>query len=51
MHVRLLILTLLLAVPALAADAPWSTYRGNVRRTGNTDNVAPPAKPDVLWVM
>ena len=32
-----------------ADDAPWSTYRGNNRRTGNTDNVTGPEKPKVLW--
>lgn len=41
----------LFAVPAVAADADWATYRGNARRTGNTDNVPGPAKPDVLWVL
>src|SRR5829696_8103946 len=51
MNVRLLILGLWVAAPAPADEAPWSTYRGNVRRTGNTDNVAPPAKPEVLWLM
>jgi outer membrane protein assembly factor BamB len=51
MCLRLLILTLLLAAPAPADDAPWSTYRGNARRTGNTDGIAPPAKPVVLWTM
>src|SRR5687767_8888284 len=49
MCIRLLIAALVFAGPALADDAPWSTFRGNVRRTGNTDNVAPPAKPEVLW--
>lgn len=46
---RLLIAIVFIAAPALADDAPWSTYRGNNRRTGNTDNVAGPAKPEVLW--
>jgi outer membrane protein assembly factor BamB len=32
-----------------AAD-PWSTYRGNAQRTGNTDSIAGPAAPKVLWV-
>src|SRR5215216_3267424 len=40
---------LLLAAPALADDTPWATYRGNARRTGNTDNLPGPAKPEVLW--
>src|SRR5262249_44454605 len=36
--------------PLLRAAEPWSTYRGNLQRTGNTDNVAGPAAPKVLWV-
>jgi outer membrane protein assembly factor BamB len=35
--------------PVQSAE-PWSTYRGNVQRTGNTDGVAGPAAPKVLWV-
>jgi len=46
---RTLLVLILLAAPALADDAPWATYRGNARRTGNTDNVPGPAKPEVLW--
>jgi outer membrane protein assembly factor BamB len=46
---RLLLIAILVAAPALADDAPWATYRGNNRRTGNTDNIAGPAKPEVLW--
>jgi outer membrane protein assembly factor BamB len=47
---RLTFAIAVLATPLAAADdAPWSTYRGNNRRTGNTDNVAGPAKPEVLW--
>src|SRR3954452_22907151 len=35
-----------------AADpGPWATYRGNPQRTGNTDGVAGPAQPAVLWAM
>lgn len=51
MPVRALIVVLCLAAPALADDAPWATYRGNARRTGNTDNVPGPARPEVLWVL
>lgn len=51
MKLRSILLLSLLAAPVVADDAPWSTYRGNVRRTGNTDNIAPPAKPEVLWVV
>ena len=44
------LLALCLLVPsAMGDDAPWATYRGNAQRTGNTDNVAGPAKPEVLW--
>ena len=46
-----LLVLIVLAAPLLADDAPWSTYRGSLRRTGNTDNIAPAAKPEVLWVM
>jgi outer membrane protein assembly factor BamB len=28
---------------------PWSTYRGNPQRTGNTDGKEGPATPTVLW--
>jgi outer membrane protein assembly factor BamB len=40
---------LLVAIPSFAAD-PWSTYRGNPQRTGNTDGKAGPLAPAVLWV-
>lgn len=33
-----------------SAAEPWSTYRGNPRRTGNTDNIALAGAPKVLWV-
>jgi outer membrane protein assembly factor BamB len=36
--------------PLLSAAEPWATYRGNLQRTGNTDGVAGPATPKVLWV-
>ncbi len=36
--------------PALPAE-PWSTYRGNPQRTGNTDGMPGPARPAVLWVV
>ncbi|HXG13328.1 MAG TPA: PQQ-binding-like beta-propeller repeat protein [Gemmataceae bacterium] len=53
---RLLVLLLLGALTAwregawLGAAEPWSTYRGNPQRTGNTDGSAGPARPRVLWV-
>jgi hypothetical protein len=37
-----------LSVNAPAAE-PWSTYRGNSERTGNTDGKPGPAAPKVLW--
>jgi outer membrane protein assembly factor BamB len=46
---RSILLVAILAIPSWADDAPWATYRGNNRRTGNTDNIAGPAKPEVLW--
>ncbi|HMF14490.1 MAG TPA: PQQ-binding-like beta-propeller repeat protein, partial [Gemmataceae bacterium] len=36
--------------PLLTAAEPWPTYRGNLQRTGNTDGVAGPSAPKVLWV-
>jgi len=36
--------------PLVHAAEPWSTYRGNLQRTGNTDAVAGPAAPKMLWV-
>lgn len=46
------ILILLLPTIAIADDAPWSTYRGNARRTGNTDGKAgPTSTPQVEWAM
>jgi outer membrane protein assembly factor BamB len=30
---------------------PWATYRGNSARTGNTDGLAGPVNPGVLWVL
>src|SRR5687767_2245684 len=49
--IRTLLVLAFVTAPALADDAPWATYRGNARRTGNTDNVPGPAKPEVLWVL
>ena len=49
---RLALLSFALLVPAAAQAAdpgPWATYRGNPQRTGNTDGVAGPEKPAVLW--
>jgi outer membrane protein assembly factor BamB len=40
-----------LSSPAALAQAPWSTYRGNARRTGNTDGIAGPSAPAVLWAV
>jgi outer membrane protein assembly factor BamB len=49
--IRTLLALCFAIAPAAADDAPWATYRGNARRTGNTDNVPGPAKPEVLWVL
>lgn len=46
---RSLLCFLSIASVVLAADDPWATYRGNARRTGNTDNLPGPATPNVLW--
>src|SRR4051794_22491063 len=37
--------------PAWSAEQGWSTYRGNLQRTGNTDDRPGPAAPRVLWAM
>jgi len=39
----------LLIASAVSADEPWTTYRGNSQRTGNTDNKPGSAQPGVLW--
>jgi outer membrane protein assembly factor BamB len=36
--------------PSLCAAEPWATYRANLQRTGNSDGVAGPSAPKVLWV-
>jgi outer membrane protein assembly factor BamB len=48
---RLVLAGLLFAATAASAQPvePWSTYRGNPQRTGNTDNQPGPAAPEVLW--
>jgi outer membrane protein assembly factor BamB len=46
------LLIALLSIPLAASAAdPWSTHRGNARRTGNVDNVPGPEKPVVLWAL
>jgi outer membrane protein assembly factor BamB len=37
--------------PSFGAEEPWSTYRGNLARTGSTDGKAGPRMPKVLWAM
>ncbi len=51
-HMRFLatIVATIVAVHSVAAADPWSTYRGNPQRTGNTDGKAGPSAPAVLWV-
>src|SRR5947207_1662959 len=34
-----------------AEPGPWATYRGSPQRTGNTDGVAGPDRPGVLWLL
>jgi outer membrane protein assembly factor BamB len=48
-HLFAITMTLIGVSVSLAAD-PWSTYRGNPQRTGNTDNIAGPEAPKILWV-
>jgi outer membrane protein assembly factor BamB len=49
---QLLFFVIILSV-AVRADAvePWCTYRGNEQRTGNTDGIAGPKVPKLLWVV
>jgi outer membrane protein assembly factor BamB len=45
-----IVLPLLLTAPASAQKAePWSTFRGNSQRTGNTDGLPGPMTAKVLW--
>ena len=44
------ILTCALMATSGAAAEPWTTYRGNPQRTGNTDGKPGPAQPSILWV-
>ena len=46
-----ILLSAVLAAPVVAQQAaPWSTFRGNPQRTGNTDGQAGPQSPKLLWV-
>ncbi len=47
--VSLCVLCVLCGESFSADPGPWATYRGNPQRTGNTDNVAGPEKPAILW--
>ncbi len=38
-------------VASAGEPSPWSTYRGNIQRTGNTDGKPGPAKPTLVWVL
>jgi outer membrane protein assembly factor BamB len=49
-HLCLLVVLGASAVEAFPAE-PWSTYRGNIYRTGNTDNIPGPTAPKVLWAL
>jgi outer membrane protein assembly factor BamB len=46
---RLTIAAFLVALSPLAAQEPWSTFRGNAQRTGSADGKAGPANAKVLW--
>ncbi|QEL17314.1 PQQ-binding-like beta-propeller repeat protein [Limnoglobus roseus] len=48
--IRTILLGMLLTT-AVRADDPWATYRGNPQRTGNTDGMAIPDSPKVLWAI
>jgi outer membrane protein assembly factor BamB len=50
MKITLPLIVLLTCLAPASAKDPWTTFRGNPQRTGNTDGKAGPAKPDVLWV-
>jgi outer membrane protein assembly factor BamB len=41
----------LFTIAPLFGAEPWSTYRGNAQRTGNTDDQPGPATPKVAWVL
>jgi outer membrane protein assembly factor BamB len=43
--------SLCLCVSVVSGAEPWSTYRGNPERTGNTDGKPGPAQPKALWVV
>jgi outer membrane protein assembly factor BamB len=45
----LLLLLALVITPMLPAE-PWTTYRGDLGRSGNPEGKAGPATPKVLWV-
>ncbi len=47
----LCVLGMVNAISFSADPAPWSTFRGNPQRTGNTDSQPGPAVPNVLWVV
>src|SRR5438067_1059413 len=51
---RYVILAVLLALPwpgpaSAQKSEPWSTFRGNPQRTGNTDGLPGPTSPKILW--
>src|ERR1700693_5961434 len=54
-QLRYVILAVLLALPlpgpaSAQKSEPWSTFRGNPQRTGNTDGLPGPTTAKVLWV-
>ncbi len=52
-NLRILLSLCLWAFPVarLGAIEPWATYRGNSKRTGNTDGIAGPNAPKITWVL
>src|SRR5262245_50830410 len=45
------VVVLFLAQQSSAQNQEWFTFRGNPQRTGNTDGLAGPANPKLLWVL
>jgi outer membrane protein assembly factor BamB len=50
LHFLCLVIVLSVLNSAVGAE-PWSTFRGNPQRTGNTDGRPGPAQPKVLWAL
>lgn len=46
---RSIFLLLIVGTLASGQEKTWTTYRGNIQRTGNNDGIAGPTNPAVLW--